>query len=611
MLRGGIVGGVPYVGEDVADSMAAVITTIISTKPAGGWWKLDEASSTLADSSGNARTLNPSGFDVGDYRTDSPSGYAIGPLNGTDEYANNATSPFGTTLEEDFAVSLMVKGAAQDAKFLFSAYHSVNPLAFIGVGSGSSGASQSTSAVRFRVQDDIGGDPIGLSAGHAVGTGFNDVWHHVVCQRKSGNYQIWVDGSKLFDSAITQGTITLDRISLGNLQASSQFAAVSLKHLVIWNSDFLSDAEIASLYASMGVTHIKPAGGGDFTTLQTWADAVDTVTLPVYAECYSGGDLGALVASASWAPSTTHVYAATGSTHTGISAGTSGIANTTGTISFLLTAAATRTVTITGLYTTKQILGTIASGGTFYWKVEKCLMVIAGTYDYLIKAVAANAGTSTTATMYATIKNNALYIGNVTSTSAILLHAAATGTTCTASLGDEFVYNNSISRTGSGTITNGIEVRSQATGGNTANVAVQVVNNAIFGTMTANFKSTLDVAGGSETNTFTGSRNNASSDATGDDFVATGALVSQTASDWFVSTTTDVSLKAGSPGINAGYTLGSMTEDIVGHIRPYVGSDPSYDIGCFESSLYPVQSSGVDGLHLSHLSHLPHLITTG
>ena len=67
---------------------------------------------------------------------------------------------------------------------------------------------------------------------------------------------------------------------------------------------------------------IKPAGGGDFTSLAAWEDwADDQATADQWAECYSGSELGG-VQLAGWTPAITadlypRIYAAAGHEHGG------------------------------------------------------------------------------------------------------------------------------------------------------------------------------------------------------------------------------------------------------------------------------------------------------
>ena len=68
------------------------------------------------------------------------------------------------------------------------------------------------------------------------------------------------------------------------------------------------------------VKTIKPAGGGDYTSLALWEDAVDgEASAAQWAECYSGGNLGAVTLSGwSATPDASNypkIYAAEGNSH--------------------------------------------------------------------------------------------------------------------------------------------------------------------------------------------------------------------------------------------------------------------------------------------------------
>ena len=68
------------------------------------------------------------------------------------------------------------------------------------------------------------------------------------------------------------------------------------------------------------VKTIKPDGTGDYTTLALWEDAVDgEASAAQWAECYTGGNLGAVTLSG-WSATPTDtdypkIYAATGNQH--------------------------------------------------------------------------------------------------------------------------------------------------------------------------------------------------------------------------------------------------------------------------------------------------------
>jgi len=68
---------------------------------------------------------------------------------------------------------------------------------------------------------------------------------------------------------------------------------------------------------------IKPAGGGDYTTLQAWEDWADgEASAYQHAECYTGGDLGEVTIQSWTATSTSEaypkIYAADGEEHLGV-----------------------------------------------------------------------------------------------------------------------------------------------------------------------------------------------------------------------------------------------------------------------------------------------------
>lgn len=306
------------------------------------------------------------------------------------------------------------------------------------------------------------------------------------------------------------------------------------------------------------VKTIKPAGGGDYTTLASWEDFADgEATADQWAECYDGGSLGSVV-FASWTASPSagaypRIYVAEGTGHAGNQVVGAFIANPTDTAAVACGGLAY--IRVEGL---RLLLGTgsgkhgVASVGVNA-VIDGLLVVAGGANQYCLFL---NSGTNVR------ISNNIL-LGSLSTQGAALLFGGTTS----------FLLENNTAAGG------GYGFYFYAPGG--ANVTVTAKNNVSIGHSVGDFYQT--VAG---TLNVTAS-SNASEDATADDFGGTGNLTGIVPADEFTDPANDFTLLPTSQLIDAGADVSGdgVTTDILGTARP---QGAAFDIGAFEFIPVPV-----------------------
>lgn len=304
---------------------------------------------------------------------------------------------------------------------------------------------------------------------------------------------------------------------------------------------------------------IKPGGGGDYPDAATWEADLDTGDQ--IGECYRG-DIGA-VAIDDANPDSIVLQAADGEQHGGVLLeDVSAIAHCASFISVNRANVALR-----GLYTAGGVFtgfGTTQLNNTVYDR----LLAPDGSLG-----IDANGNISATG---CAIRNCVAYVGNGFGLGIGVSSSTNTGTNETSAL-TIAVENNSVYLTNN-TPYGIVFGASAADAGDSATLNLTLRNNVVIGASTHCFGEGFIFSGtGSETENITSS-NNASSDETAEDFGGTGHLVGQSASEWF-SSATNLALKAGAPGIDAGATIAAVTHDVLGVERP---QGAAYDIGAFE-----------------------------
>lgn len=544
---------------------------ILATQAASlkGYWKCNEASGNLADSSGQANTLTATAFDAGDYSADGPGGLAIGPLNSANEYAIASASPLGTTIPNAFTMFAVVKyNSAAVAKAIISVGSNTDSsLVYLG--------DATTGDIVVRVRD-AGTDIVNTTRDANM---TNGTWYTIaVCCSGGNTLKLYLDGVQVgTDISFTLGTIdNIDRVLVGGSWAAGALfncCDETIQHAAMWTTA-LTAAELLDIHNALRYHKIYPDGTEDFTTLQTAANVYDSTGGGTHTMECGAGDVGALTLGSTWTPTGLTIQAATAAKHTGIDAGTTGLAYSTG--AFALTGMlGTVTLTVKDMRLQSSFVvnqNSTASGFTL--TMERNMFKIAGNLTSVLSVTADPSSGAISVTT--NIRNNVFYITSGTITNIILSDAIA-GATETATIADA-INNNTISITG-GTISYGIRRRASAALTGTAQCTGAPKNNVAFGTASGgDLERELAGTGGTETVGNSGGYN-ATTDATQDEFGATGSLGSQTAADWLTAVATNGKLKLGANGIDAGSTIAGFSDDITDQTRP-IGA--AWEIGAFE-----------------------------
>ncbi len=325
------------------------------------------------------------------------------------------------------------------------------------------------------------------------------------------------------------------------------------------------------------VKTVKPGGGGDFTTLGAWKTAAVADTSNFWwAECYGGGNLGTVVLSGfdaglvADANNYIRIYAAAGERHTG-TFDTNKAKILPGAISTGITvstpAAALNFLKIDGLQFIANATNSTAAmslNGLSNIVIDGNLCLGSGSNKFTGGTAVIAIVVSTVNIAGGVIRNNAIWPGTSSTDNGIRVIVSNASATATGILID----NNTISAAA-----RGINLNANASAGA---CDATIRNNICLGSSTADFILTDTGSHWTATGSY-----NLSSDATGDDWGATGALINQTAANVVTDVTADLRLKAGSPALDVGTSLsGSFTTDAIGTTRPQ-GS--AWDMGAFET----------------------------
>jgi hypothetical protein len=225
-------------------------TTILATQASNlkAYWKCNETSgTTLADSSGNTKTLDLHGSSSTDYNLNQSgqSGASIRFL-GVSGYADRGDSVIGGSLGlTTWTFFCLIKGSSNTAGFaviVVTNFSTHAPWTGIrsSVGTGA--------AIGGNVRNDDFSYPVSIEGG----TGFNDSWHSVAWRRNGNDWSVWVDGSSVATKTQAVSATTVDRTSLGARARDTgpaEIATCYVQHVALWNVA-LSDSEIVALNAA-------------------------------------------------------------------------------------------------------------------------------------------------------------------------------------------------------------------------------------------------------------------------------------------------------------------------------------------------------------------------
>jgi len=319
-------------------------------------------------------------------------------------------------------------------------------------------------------------------------------------------------------------------------------------------------------------THtIKPAGGGDYTTLQAWETAVDGMAADTYiAECYTGGNLGSVDIKDVTVGSILKIEVAAGHEHNGdVTAGAYVTSSSDYVTAVYLNAS---NVSVKGLRitVTNQLQTCIGSQPSAAASpltgvlIDGCLCITAPVS--VPQSIGVRFAASANVTLTAEARNNIIVTGGTPSTqnvAAMVSTANSTFSAFNAVLNASF-FNNTI--IGNGKVAKGFEVSSSRFGGAGFSTNTTVVrNNVIIGPSVTCFNTATVTAPNTASVT---SSNNASSDSTADWAGGSGHVENIVAANEFATPASDWSLKAGSSLLEAGFNLsGTFTNDAYENTR--------------------------------------------
>lgn len=322
----------------------------------------------------------------------------------------------------------------------------------------------------------------------------------------------------------------------------------------------------------MATSTIKPAGGGDYSTLAGWAAGVSGNFGDEQAQCFAG-DLQSLTVLA-WSPASSTIYTDISAKHNGKDQGTAGLAFA-GTIDIRVGAS---WVVQDMLCTVKLRHSATFGGQTPNAVFQRNLIVTAsGSATPFEMSVVQAIAQSDSATYVA--RNNVVIIktGATPVIGMYFLADASAGSFAGAGLQIE-TYNNTVETNVA--VANGMLFKTIGGGvGTSATIDAFIVNDAVFGFTTCFAKTNTGT--GATSPTIDQSDTNASSDATADDFGGSGNLINQSAAAWFTGPPSDLTLLTTSPGKNTGTDQSGtgFSDDIIGTHRP---QSTAWDIGAFE-----------------------------
>jgi len=315
------------------------------------------------------------------------------------------------------------------------------------------------------------------------------------------------------------------------------------------------------------ISTIKPAGGGDYTTLQGWEDWLDDQAIGdgQYAECYAGGDMGEVAFSGGVVPTATEyvkIYTPLAERHDfkDSAVGAYMVVDSLNGFDAILSYTRIEGIRIENT-TTRFAIAPYNNTGI---RVDSNLILCSSAVNQQqIRAYFSVIGTWTV-----DIWNNVIYGFDLAIAGISVNVTANAGATVT---GNVTVYNNTVHES-----TYGIYFSETGVKGGVATLNALVKNNICTDNTTADYFRVGAVG------TVTGSYN-LSSDLTGDDWGATGALISKAAADQYENVTNDLRIKSGADAENAGNTIADFDWDAL-HVdadnwRP---QGASWDMGGFE-----------------------------
>lgn len=326
---------------------------------------------------------------------------------------------------------------------------------------------------------------------------------------------------------------------------------------------------------------VKPAGGGDYASLQLAENAIDDIEDAYILDCYRGGSLGRSQWSAGWPESTVLVRAAAGEGHNGDITGGAYVVNETGSGDCFIYQDDLASFIVDGIRCSLTNGAGQTGIGFNIQPNESTCDFIAIRRCIVTHNASTNAGTGinvspsgVTITLVELSNNLVAVIAGAAGTGIGASVLSFSGTVEVTSV----IYNNTISGTA-----NGVSISRYAFGG-TANHTSTIRNNIANCTTGSSYLTSNNT--GTGTLSITAS-NNASDDGTASSaWGGSGHVTGITTAIFTDEPNDDYSLAFGTNAVvDVGFNLaGTIDDDIIAFARPY---NSTYDMGAFERGAAP------------------------
>jgi hypothetical protein len=227
-------------GVLLAPTAAASYADEILDRNPEAYWKMDEASGSLVDSTGHGYTAGQAGtVTTYTWGVAGPGGRAI--TVGPQFYFAEATLATGGTTHYCYVMTVRLEAASQSDRGLIGNWQ----------GDGTMGYISAASDNALYIFHGGGGTTTGTSL-------TNGVWKHVMWGWDGSNLKCWVNGASVLNSSVGFGTAGRTGVSIGSYDGrNNSVIDGSLQHIAFYkgaNADaILNDTEAGLLFAASGV----------------------------------------------------------------------------------------------------------------------------------------------------------------------------------------------------------------------------------------------------------------------------------------------------------------------------------------------------------------------
>lgn len=272
--------------------MGTLIAEILATSGLVAYYRCSESGTpaTFSDLSGSSNTLTAEGSFTAGVSGENGNCFTFSGGNG-----NRTSCVLGASLPSAWSVFGLFKGNAADNDTTVGMSESTTGNATVSIGTGSTtpllGSPQSTSNLRLFVRNGAGTTLVDSG----VGTAFDNNWHTFLITYDGSAFRQYLDGSLLATTTIAQGTISMNRTSIGALYRSSALNAWagSLQHVAFWTAT-LDDNDATRLHTAafantLPIDTAKAGTIGNLSFLDPGGDLYGELGIPVFYQGINGG----------------------------------------------------------------------------------------------------------------------------------------------------------------------------------------------------------------------------------------------------------------------------------------------------------------------------------